>query len=171
MNILNTIKKYFLNNNIKTNFIKTTNDNSFDKITLESLDFKLNEIESIVNGLINFTELQRFNIATPSWASNNTLSLFIIGRICVITGGIYMGNPLPVGNHIIDLPISVRPRKNQIINDSPHIASGITYNTRITLSRNNSKRIELYNYNEIPAQRTLGFTLIFDLDETPYFEQ
>lgn len=169
MNIINTFKKFIDNNIIKINFSKTSSDNILLKEKIEILDLKLKELENLAQGSINLLKNRHFIVDT---SQNNDFGasefdLSITDNIVIMCGRLTSKQILN-GEYNIDLPINIRPKNSYVGYWTNVIVDGVAYRFHITVSKNNPTKLNIFSYDNFPANDSIVFQLVFPLDNTPY---
>ena len=167
MNIINTIKNYFKNNENKINMSLSSSDNVLLKEKLEMLDLKIKELENLAQGTINLTKNRHYLVDT----SNNPDLGATEFDLCISNNIVYMSGRL-VSKHqlneqyYLDLPINVRPKTSYVGYWANIIVDGVNYKFHITVEKANPNRLSIFSYDNFPANNGIVFTLIYPLDYT-----
>lgn len=167
MNIINTLKNYFKNNENKINMSLSSSDNVLLKEKLEMLDLKIKELENLAQGTINLTENRHYIINTENNVNlgASELDLCITNNIAIISGRLSAKTELN-GEYYVDLPVNVRPKKSYVGYWANIIVNGNNYRFHIQIMKDNPNRILIYSYDNFPANESLVFQLVFALDNT-----
>ena len=171
MNIINTIKKFFKlkTDTGKINLPMSSTDNIIDKNTLECLDTKIQNIESLIQGLINYTNIRTYTVDTSQNEDFSAAELSVVetNNIVVMSGRLASKRTLHY-QYYIDLPVNLRPMVSYVGYWAPVVVDGIEYKFHIMIYKNDPSRLNIYSYDEFPAQNSIVFQLVFALDNKPY---
>lgn len=168
MNIINTIKNYFKNNENKINMSMTSSDNVLLKEKLEMLDLKIKELENLTQGTINLTK-NRHYVADSSNNPDLGASEF---DICISNNIVYMSGRLVAkhalnGQYYLDLPINLRPKTSYVGYWANIIINGTNYRFHIQVDRAYPNRLNIYSYDTLPESEGFVFNLTYALDYQP----
>lgn len=169
MNIINTIKNYFKNNENKINMSLSSSDNVLLKEKLEMLDLKIKELENLAQGTINLTKNRHYVVDT----SNNPDFGATEFDLCISNNIVYMSGRLVAKHQLndqyyLDLPINVRPKTSYVGYWAPVIVDGVTYKFHINVDKANPNRLSIFSYDNFPAGSSIVFQIVFPLDNTAY---
>lgn len=168
MNIINTIKNYFKNNENKINMSLSSSDNVLLKEKLEMLDLKIKELENLAQGTINLTKNRHYVVDS----SNNPDLGSTEFDLCISNNIVYMSGRLASkhqlnGQYYLDLPINVRPKTSYVGYWSNIIVDGVNYKFHINVERANPNRLVIFSYDNFPANASIVFNLTYPLDYQP----
>lgn len=169
MNIINTIKNYFKNNENKINMSLTSTDNVLMKEKIEMLDLKIKELENLTQANINLTENRHYTIDTstnPDLGAGE-FDLCISNNIVYMTGRLVAKRALH-GEYYLQLPVNVRPKTSYVGYWTNIIINGTNYRMHIQVERNHPNRLLVYSYDTIPITEGFVFNLIYPLDYGAY---
>ena len=168
MNIINTIKNYFKNNENKINMSLSSSDNVLLKEKLEMLDLKIKELENLAQGTINLTKNRHYLVDS----SNNPDLGATEFDLCISNNIVYMSGRLVSkhqlnGQYYLDLPINVRPKTSFVGYWANIIVDGVNYKFHITVEKANPNRLSIYSYDNFPANNSIVFNITYALDYQP----
>lgn len=168
MNIINTIKNYFKNNENKINMSLSSSDNVLLKEKLEMLDLKIKELENLAQGTINLTKNRHYLVDSsnnPDLGSTE-FDLCISNNIVYMSGRLVSKHQLN-GQYSLDLPINVRPKTSYVGYWANIIVDGVNYKFHIDVNKANPNRLNIYSYDNFPSNAGIVFNLTYPLDYQP----
>lgn len=168
MNIINTIKNYFKNNENKINMSLSSSDNVLLKEKLEMLDLKIKELENLAQGTINLTKNRHYVVDSsnnPDFGATE-FDLCISNNIVYMSGRLVSKHQLN-GQYYLDLPINVRPKTSYVGYWAPVIVDGVIYKFHINVDKANPNRLSIFSYDNFPASAGIVFNLTYALDYQP----
>ena len=166
MNIINTIKNYFKNNENKVNMSLTSTDNVIMKEKLEALDLKIKELENLAQGTINLTKNRHYEVTASDDIGTTEFDLTITNNIVNMSGRLVSKHQLN-GQYYLDLPINVRPKTSHVGYWANVIVDGVNYRFHIQVDRSHPNRLNIFSYDTFPSSNGIVFQLTYLLDNTP----
>ena len=168
MNIINTLKNYFKNNENKINMSLSSSDNVLLKEKLEMLDLKIKELENLAQGTINLTKNRHYVVDS----SNNPDLGATEFDLCISNNIVYMSGRLSAkhqlnGQYYLDLPINVRPKTSYVAYWAPVIVDDVIYKFHINVNKEDPNRLSIFSYDNFPASASIVFNLTYPLDYQP----
>lgn len=165
MKIINSLKKYFTNDEIKNNFVITSDDNSYSKINNEMLDLKIKELSNLVQGLINLTNIRVYqpDTSSNSYVSGQEFRIVVVNNIAYFTGRLVSKQALS-GAFEVDLPVNLRPITDYIGIRSIILESGNEYRFQILVEKANPTKLKIYAYDEFPVNIGILISFSYPLD-------
>lgn len=169
MKIINSLKKYFKNNELKNNFSLSSSDNILLKEKLEMLDMKLREQDNLINSLIDFTKVKHYQVDTSENEdfSGENLDIAVSNNIVNFSGNLLSKTQL-FGQYYITLPTNLRPKKNYVGYWSVVVVDNVSYKFHIQVDKENPGRLNIFSYDTFPANNPIVFDLTYLLDNSAY---
>lgn len=167
MKILNIIKSYFKNNEIKKDFNITTTDNVYNKDTSNSLDYEIEMLKKKCDFYDNY--FTRYNYDLTGVDGQNTnfglsqLSVSVIAGYCIITGRLATSSAV-TGNQVIKFPINLSPRLDYVGYGTNTVIDGVEYKIRLAVEKSNPSQMSIFFYDEIPSGKSVLINLVYPLD-------
>lgn len=169
MKIINTLKKYYKNNETKNNFSNSSTDNILLKEQLKTLDLKIKEQDNLIQGLINFTNIKHYTIDTTENENFNAveLDISVTNNIVIMSGRLISKTQLS-GQYYITLPTNLRPKNGYVGYWANIIVDGNNYRFHIQVDKAYPSRLNIFSYDTFPIGSPIVFQLTYALDDTAY---
>ena len=166
MKILNTIRKFFKNNELKDDFSISTEDNIYNKETKYPLDVDLDMLKRKDDDITKF--VSPINYKLYNVTDQNThfgysqLTVSVIAGMCIISGRLATSQAVS-GQEVIKLPTNLTPLDEYVGYGTVIVIDGTEYKIRLIIERDHPDQMVIYFYDEVPTSSSILINIVYPL--------
>lgn len=167
MKIINTLKSYFKNEEIKKDYTITTIDNVYDKDTSNSLDYEIEMLKKKCDFYDKYFTRYDYDLTSVDDQNDHfglsQLSVSVIAGYCIITGRLATSTNVS-GGEVIKFPVNLSPNVEYVGYGTTAVIDGVEYKIRLVIEQSNPSQMYIYFYDEIPSGKSVLINMVYPLD-------